>query len=109
MSPCLLRQACYRGETKKNRGNETGKRKKSLRMRNNGEVGGERRAHLSRFREGIFVPCGRPRFARRIKQGYGANDTISQYHIVILLALLWSSNEDDFVAGWFEFEHGCCF
>lgn len=29
------------GKQKKNRGNETGKRKKSLRMRNNGEVGGE--------------------------------------------------------------------
>jgi len=43
------------------------------------------------------------------EQRHGANDTILQYHIVMLLALFWSPNKDDFVAGWFEFEHKCCF
>ena len=102
-----LSSLLLRGKKRKKR--KRNKEKKSLRMRNTAEVGEEIRAHLFPFRGGIFVHCGRPRSARTIEQGHDANDAILQYHIVTLLALLWSPNKDDFVAGWFEFElrHGC--
>ena len=95
MSPCLLCQACYcREATKK----KHGKRKKSQNAEQRRGWRKDGLIYLGFEREFLFIvedldPLG------RVEQGRGANDVILQYHSVTLLALLWSLNKDDFVAG----------
>jgi hypothetical protein len=107
VSPCLLRQACYCGKERRKKRKRNKKEKKvsesTARLKRKDAL-----IYLGFEREFLFIvedldPLG------EFERGHGANDTILLYHIVILLALLWSPNKDDFVAGWFEFEHRCCF